>query len=641
MNQQHLSNIKVVALDSRLKFYKGMAYGLEHPTLLVRVLVKKFPTSALENLVDVMNRFVTEVYAESEADENDDFQMLVARIHFFYSAVQRLHNIPVYGPCAVAQEGISVDGQDIQFYSLALPYSNREASILVLEWVLVACNYLLTPGEPSESDIERIEENFEKLANRLLVIGLRSTNPIHFLEAAHRLDLPATTLARGVFAFGIGAQSRWLNSTITDATNGIGVRLAKNKKDTAAYLAKCCLPTPHHELVDSEEQAVEAAQRLAYPVVIKPSDRDQGRGVFAGLRSDKSLRTAYREARQYSESILVEKHYQGEDYRFTVMHDRVIKVMHRKPGRVIGNGRSTISELVEKAQTSPEERRAFHRTGKCRLELDDEARGLLEEQQLDRESIPAVDQVVVLRRKSNISTGGTHSNLPVGEVHPDNCALAVRAAESLGLDLAGVDIIMPDAGRSWLETSAVICEINAQPQIGRRDTPDIYLEILRQLLPGGGRIPIHLLVVDELANKSSFTLYEAIAGDLGCNGVSCRQGVWIDGVQRVWKPQNSYAAAQALLLDKGVHAGLMVMRFDDLSAFGIPVTRLASFRVVSGQSGPGVSRPFNDEVIAALESYAGHPVKSGNDIGTDIGLRDKYGILELEEVLNTPPRESE
>jgi cyanophycin synthetase len=361
---------------------------------------------------------------------------------------------------------------------------------------------------------------------------------------------------------------------------------------------------PVHVRVGSEQEAVEAARRLGYPVVVKPADRDGGRGVFAGLWNDEVLRGAWREAARLSRRVLVEKHFDGEDYRFTVVHGEVVKIMHRVPGGVTGDGLADVATLVERVKARESHRRAFRREGKWRLSLDREAMELLGEQGLDGGSVPPAGRFVRLRRKSNISAGGEHALVPLEAVHPDNADLAIRATAAIGLDIAGIDLILPDVGRAWHETGAIVCEVNAKPQIGRRDTPEIYADILRRLVSGDGSVPVHLLVVRGEAQDGHASFAARNARRLGCNAFSCPAGAWVEGRRTVWRPADAFAAAQAMLLDGRVASALVCMTLGDVLRSGLPAARLAGVLLAAEVADAGAAAQRRS-LLRMLEGHGG------------------------------------
>lgn len=572
----------ILIMEQQVRAYKGMVFGQRQSTLVIFFRVKPLPTLNFFSLDDFMSEWSIKPHSPPPQGTGDMATDLLRRVHYWQATLQKEHNIPVFGECLIIRNDEPPEESGTRKYKMAISFSHSTASILVLRWILDALNsFMLNAEEPAISKL-RISSSFDKLAADLRPFAVPGTNAMHFLAAAYALEMWWHQLQGVTYQIGIGSNSRWLSSSITDKTPGLGLTFAKNKLVTALVLSKYCLPVPRHSMVNNEENAVAVAEQLGYPVVIKPADRDQGVGVFAGLRDERSLRIAYRAAKEVSNTLLVEKHYHGEDYRFTVMDDRVIKIMHRKPAHIIGNGKQTVAQLVNHLQASEDHRRALRRTGKARLELDAEALELLEEQGLMPGSIPAMDQIAPLRRKSNISSGGSHVLLAVEEAHPDNCTLALRAAHILGLDLAGVDLIMPDARKSWLETGAVICEVNGQPQIGYRDTPEIYKDILRELVPGVGRLPVHLLLTAGQLEQHVVDSARKLAGTLGCNSYSTATGIWINGQLQGWHPENSYSAAQALLLSKNMHAALLSLDAKDIVAFGLPIAEFSTVNLLKG-----------------------------------------------------------
>lgn len=595
----------VLSVGERLQFLPGMAYGLKQTTMLCRVSTRDQTTLDFPVLDRCMQELIEGPVPSGFNGARGPMVALLERMHHWQAALQRDVGIPVFNNCFVDQPIPDPAGSGTTSYLLAIPYANRNATHAALRWVVDALNGLLVRNTPEEEDRGRLRETAETLRAALRPLALQSTNIIHFLSAADQMDMQVTEMTRGTYCFGQGMHSRWLNSSITDETPSIAVKIARNKDESARILGGFGLPVPPHAFAGNEDQAVSIAEKLIYPVVIKPNDQDQGRGVFAGLRTAQSVRKAFREAQAFSKQILVEKHFQGEDYRFTVFHEQVIKIMHRRPGGVLGDGTRTVTELLTEVQAGPDQQRAFRRQGKMRLQLDQEALDLLTEFGMDPQTVPTVGQFVPLRRKSNISSGGSYVVIPPEQAHPDNCALAVRAARVLGLDLAGIDLLMADAARPWHETGAIICEVNAQPQIGFRDTPEIYGNILRDLVRGNGAIPVHLVLTDGGQDPRATEHCRQRAAQLGCNAFSTDLGAWVDGVQCVWRPANTFIAAKTLLNDRKVRAVLIAMRVEDILRFGSPAVQLASIGVLSTQDGLA-SAPRDKDLQLALVRLKPH-----------------------------------
>ena len=179
-----------------------------------------------------------------------------------------------------------------------------------------------------------------------------------------------------------------------------------------------------------------------------------------------------------------------------------------------------------------------------------------------------------MRRKANSSAGGTHRLVDPSQVHPDNLLLARRAAALLRLDLAGIDLISPDIGQAWHRNGAVICEANAQPQLGFRDLPQLYTELLQEMLGPGPEVVFHGLLLDSRDPVSLPQAWAALAGQQACNAWSDPQGAWLDGHQLSHAPADSVAAARTLLMERGLRAALLVLRAEDVVRQGLPVGRL-------------------------------------------------------------------
>jgi cyanophycin synthetase len=157
---------------------------------------------------------------------------------------------------------------------------------------------------------------------------------------------------------------------------------------------------------------------------------------------------------------------------------------------VTGDGVSTIAVLLETLNAS---RHPRAKRSAIKLEIiprDAEAERMLSKQSLDWDSVPAAEQFVPLRSIANVSQGGLTEEVPLASVHPDNIAMAERAVEAVGLDIAAVDFITPDIGRSWLDVGGAILEVNGQPQFGQ----DAAHAIFAKFFPEQGRIPIGVVL---------------------------------------------------------------------------------------------------------------------------------------------------
>jgi cyanophycin synthetase len=254
----------------------------------------------------------------------------------------------------------------------------------------------------------------------------------------------------------------------------------------------------------------------------------------------------------------------------------VIKIIHRRAGGVVGDGVSTISALVKGIQSSEEMRRNFRHYKRHILDLDEEALGLLTERGLNASVIPKAGELIPLRRKSNISSGGVQTVIGVDQAHPDNLSLAERATRCLALDLAGVDMLIPDISISWLESAAYIIEVNSSPQISIVDTPDIYKQIMQQLVSEGGHIPVHYRILPNEDNYPSEDVIEALRSHLQCHSCVSKYGVSIGSLRCSQSLSEVFQAMRGVTLDPSIESILVVLQFNDLQRYGLPTSRYES-----------------------------------------------------------------
>lgn len=348
-----------------------------------------------------------------------------------------------------------------------------------------------------------------------------SSNVPMFLKAARHMRLPFLELPGRHWQFGIGRRARWLDSSYTDVTPVMAHKLSKRKDYAATMLRDAGIPVPDHALVRDGDHAVRVSKQLKYPVVVKPADQDGGRGVFADLSTAEEVLLAHAKAAKLSSNVLVERHVPGRDYRVVVFQGQVTFAIERKPASVTGDGVSSVAELLQKRNAEALE----VQPPRPQLSLDEEALRLLEREGLSRDSIPASGLRVRLRSAANYAIGGT-AEVVTDLVHPDNAQLAVRAAEALRLDLAGIDLIMSDISLSWHEVGSAVCEVNGQPQLGRNSSAHLYGDVLQALVPGDGRMPTVIVlgeadIVKPLMKQvvQALVAHEMVVGTAGPEGI--------------------------------------------------------------------------------------------------------------------------
>lgn len=355
------------------------------------------------------------------------------------------------------------------------------------------------------------------------------------VEAAKRRGIPVLRLNKGsLVQLGYGARQQRIQGTLTQHTSCIAVDIATDKEMTKALLSQHGIPVPPGGLVTSEQEAVGLLRRLRGIMVVKPSDSNQGKGVSLKVQGSHSLRKAYRVAATYSDRVIVERYIEGRNYRVLVVAGEVIAVSERIPAHVMGDGRSTITELTNKMNEDPR-RGLGHEKPLTRLPMDMQTLSVLGSQGLAGDDVLPEGRRAYLRWNANLSTGGIAHDATT-DIAPANAQMAVEAARLVDLDVAGVDIIAPDIGQDIRQSNGAVIEVNAAPGIRMHHYPnrgiprDAGLSIVNYLFAtsDNGRIP--LVAVTGTNGKTTVSRLLAHMGRNGgkVTGCACSDGVYVD-----------------------------------------------------------------------------------------------------------------
>ena len=431
---------------------------------------------------------------------------------------------------------------------------------------------------------------------RIGPMGLHGTNAYPFLRAGWLRGVHYSEVSGRIIQFGLGTQSRWLDSTLTDRTPTISTLLVRNKQATNQLLARLGFPVPRQVVVTELQQALEAAAQLGMPVVIKPCDQDQGRGVSVGLDGHDEVREAFELASAYGPAVIVEQHCEGVDYRLTVFEGALVKVLKRTPLAVIGDGRSSIEALLRCEQEAAKQRQGPMPRSHDPYAVDGEILRMLRRQGfVGLSDVPSKHQVVPLRQKANLSAGGSQALVPTSCVHPDNVRLAVSLATLLRLDCCGIDLLIPDISRSWLQVGCHVIELNAQPQLGVLHAPELYGEILQQMLSGSSPSVQLILDLSSSDPRPSISLGDPIVQQLHVQGPS---PVLVATSTHLWKDQQLIQASthaqwgmiEAALLDPTARSLILIMSFAECLHLGLPTHRIDKILCIHGDGDPAERR---------------------------------------------------
>jgi cyanophycin synthetase len=363
--------------------------------------------------------------------------------------------------------------------------------------------------------------------------------------------------------FGHGRYQQRIQATTTGRTSNIAVELASDKEETNRILRDLGLPVPQQRLVRRAQDAVRAAERIGFPVVLKPLSGNHGRGVSINLKTPEEIEVAFDKAREHGRNVIVEGYLEGYDHRLLVVNGKLVAAAKRMPGHVVGDGEHTIEQLVDKVNEDPR-RGVGHEKVLTRLEFDHQAERLLKKLGFDHKTVPEKDEIVYLRSTANLSTGGTAIDV-TDVMHPDNREMAERTIKAIGLDIGGVDFLTKDITKSYRETGGGICEVNAGPGFRMHVAPsegtprDVAGPVIDMLFPPDqpSRIPIAAITGTNGKTTTSRMLAHILKMSGHTVGLTSTDGVYIDGQLSVPGDMTGPVSAKMILRDPSVDAAVM------------------------------------------------------------------------------------
>ncbi len=459
----------------------------------------------------------------------------------------------------------SIDGRP-GHYNMVFQYKDaavgREASELALSLL-----HSLLPEKLKPEDAPEKDWDFDKERDRFIRYAQRrefgpSTGSL--VKAAEDRNIPWLRLNRySLVQFGHGRYQQRIQATTTGRTSNIAVELASDKEETNNILRDLGLPVPKQIVVRSTRDAVRAAKRIGFPVVLKPLAGNHGRGVAINLRTDEEVEAGFQKATEHGRTIVVESYIEGFDHRILIVDGELVAAAKRVPGHVVGDGKNTIGQLVDIVNDDPR-RGVGHEKVLTRLEFDDQARRLLAKLGYDRNTVPTDGEIVYLRSTANLSTGGTAIDV-TDVIHPDNRDMAIRAIKAIDLDIGGVDFLTNDITESYREVGGGICEVNAGPGFRMHVAPsegtprDVAGPVIDMLFPpdSPSRIPIAAVTGTNGKTTTARMLAHILKMSGHTVGLTSTDGVYIDGKLSVPGDMTGPVSSQMILRDPSVDAAVM------------------------------------------------------------------------------------
>ena len=295
-----------------------------------------------------------------------------------------------------------------------------------------------------------------------------STEAIY--HAAVKAKIPVERMnSNSLLRIGTGSKQKSVQATITSQTSCIAVETACDKQATKDVLASCGLPVPKGKVVRSLKDIFKVAETLKFPLVIKPLCGRQGQGVITNIKDKDELFNVVNCMDKHVKEFILEKYYEGHDYRLLVIDGKLIAASLRLPPFVIGNGHDSIRRLIEIENKNPL-RGKGHEKPMTKIPFNYTVTCFLEKFGLHLNSVPAKGEVVQVVGNANLSTGGQAIDV-TDEVHPAIKEIAETAAKVVGLDIAGIDFISKDISKPFDPQTSAIIEVNAAPGIRMHHFP--------------------------------------------------------------------------------------------------------------------------------------------------------------------------
>ncbi|KAA6439796.1 cyanophycin synthetase [Dyadobacter flavalbus] len=414
-------------------------------------------------------------------------------------------------------------------YHVVIEYREERAGVYAAESA-VALALALAFRQPFniENTVEKLKSIYEE--DRLGP----STQSI--VSACEEKGIPYLRLNDDSYVqLGYGSLQKRIEATTTSLTSNIAVEIAGDKNRTKQVLSLAGIRVPAGEVIAAEHELMAALSELKFPLVIKPLDGNQGKGVTTNITSTEAAVNAFARAKAYSDDVIVEEYIEGMDYRLLVVDGKLVAAARRTPACVTGDGESTIRELINIVNSDPR-RGDGHQNILTRIVVDNAVRSHLNSQGLSLDSVPLPGKQVMISTAANLSKGGTSEDV-TDELHPDLARMAERIAKIVGLDICGIDLIAKDINQPVAASGAAVVEVNASPGFRMHLFPssgkarNVGQHVADMLFPepASARIPIIAVTGTNGKTTTSRIVAHLFRQTGACVGYTTTDGIYVDG----------------------------------------------------------------------------------------------------------------
>lgn len=413
-------------------------------------------------------------------------------------------------------------------YHVVFAYENEQAGRYAAK---AAMNIVLALAEGTE--YTNLAEDIATMRD-MYANGKLGPSTEALVEEAEARGIPCIRLNRSsLVQLGYGVCQKRIEAAVTSNTSNIAVEIAGDKENTKSLLQFSGIPVPQGTTVATVEELKEAVETYTYPLVIKPLDGNHGRGATIDINSWDAAVEAFAAAKEHSHYIIVEEFIKGFDYRLLVVNSKFAAAAKRTPAMVKGDGKSTISHLIEEVNKDPRRGRG-HDKVLTKIHVDEHTLAILKEKNLTLESVLPEGEILHLKATANLSTGGTAEDV-TDIIHPYNIFLAERAASIIGLDICGIDIVSQDISVAMNRNGGAVIEVNAGPGLRMHLSPteglgrNVAKPIIDMLFPAGSTYRPPIVTISGTNGKTTTTrLIAHMAKTAGFKtGYTTTEGVYI------------------------------------------------------------------------------------------------------------------
>lgn len=544
--------------------------------------IKMLPKGQINiDKLDNSLKSIFDIDCNSYVSTNGDVNKLIIRRYLLLANVlQSFSGIPSFYIDNVAK--YSLDNNEwINFHAYIPHFEYINMSMRIKLYTASAHIIYLILKNNTDKLYSYLDEINKEYIEKFRAINGQNDSTIPILEGAYSQNIPIMQLSLNVFQLGCGSKSILLKTSIVDEDSIIGSFLSCDKLLSKTILRRIGCPVPAGFYIDHIDNLMTYANKLNFPVVIKPIDRDRSEGVTTDINDYDKLKKAYSEAIKFSKKTMIEEHIDGDVYRIALIHNNLIYVVKRIPKGVYGDGERTIGSLIDNANFIENQKAPWLRLKP--FPKDQSALDNLFEQNVSMETVIDKDKYIYLRKIQSNQDGGVVEDFTKA-IHPDNIKLAKKISNMFRLKSIGIDFITTDISKPWHETNGKILELNYSPLVADRFQSwghKSSKKFTSSCFPMGGRVPIDLYIGGSKAWDAAKEGMQQL-NDNQINVYMTDHRLTYDGNQEIIEmiTQSFYHRIQALLTDTTLDKLIIIIQTDELLEAGVPFDQVSNLFIV-------------------------------------------------------------